>query len=42
MPDGRRAWGTIAGETDTLRAMTREEVAGRTATLRPDGRATLE
>src|SRR5581483_4391341 len=42
MPDGRRAWGTITGDDATLRAMTTEEVIGRTAALTPDGPATLE
>jgi acetyl-CoA C-acetyltransferase len=42
MPDGRRAWGTIADDPATLRAMTTEEVVGRTAKLAPEGSASLE
>ena len=42
MPDGRRAWGTITDDPETLRAMTTEEVIGRTVTLRPDGGASLD
>ena len=42
MPDGRRTWGTITDDPATLRAMTIEEVVGRTVTLRPDGGASLD
>ncbi len=36
MADGRRAWGTTT-DPGTVKAMTTEELAGRQATLRPDG-----
>ncbi|HZR12523.1 MAG TPA: acetyl-CoA acetyltransferase [Acidimicrobiia bacterium] len=41
LPDGRRAWGTVK-DPAALGAMEREETVGRTATLRPDGTATIE
>ena len=42
MPDGRRAWGIVADDADVLREMTTEDMIGRDATLRPDGRAELD
>jgi acetyl-CoA C-acetyltransferase len=36
LPDGRRAWGTTQ-DADVVTAMATEELAGRKATLRPDG-----
>jgi acetyl-CoA C-acetyltransferase len=40
LDDGRRAWGTTQ-DADQLKAMTLDELAGRKATLRPDGSITL-
>jgi hypothetical protein len=40
LPDGRRAWGATQ-ETDVVKAMVDEELAGRTVELRPDGSFTL-
>jgi acetyl-CoA C-acetyltransferase len=41
MADGRRAWGLVT-DPDAVSAMTKEDVIGRTATLRPDSRADIE
>lgn len=41
LPDGRRAWGTVA-DAATLRSMETEETVGRSAVLQPDGTAALE
>jgi acetyl-CoA C-acetyltransferase len=36
LDDGRRAWG-VTGEPGIVKAMSTEDLAGRKATLRPDG-----
>jgi acetyl-CoA C-acetyltransferase len=41
MADGRRAWGLVK-HPDAAAAMLKEDVVGRTATLRPDSSATVE
>ena len=41
MPDGRHAWGLVE-DPDAAAAMTKEDVVGRTAMLRPDSHATIE
>jgi acetyl-CoA C-acetyltransferase len=41
MPDGRRAWG-VTTDTDTMAAMTVEEMIGRKATVTPEGALELD
>ena len=41
MPDGRRAWGATT-DPDLMKAMTTEDLVGRSASIVPDGSLTVD